>query len=144
VAVVRRRWDIDERGHGVADAKRLVPEAQVLLAFMAEEQWVTEDPDAHLLPHVRRLAEELPAEVVEATIEPDGLLAIELHWTEEWSPGAATAAAFALLGSFAEEMTYVRKEDSRNEVVLETVTGMVSEGHFAPHGHTVRIAISAS
>jgi hypothetical protein len=55
-----------------------------------------------------------------------------------------TAAAFALLGSFAEEMTYVRKDESRGEVVLEAVTGVVGEGHFAPHGHTVRIAISAA
>jgi hypothetical protein len=140
---VRPRWDTDERGHGVADAKRLIPDAQVLLAFMAEEQWVTEDPDAHLLPHVRRLAAELPAEVVEASIDPEGVLDVELRWTEPWDGSAAVAAAFALLGSFAEEMTYVRKDESRGEIVLETVTGVMGEGLFAPHGHTVRIAISA-
>jgi hypothetical protein len=139
---VRPRWDIDERGHGVADAKRLIPDVQVLLAFMAEELWVTEDPDAHLLPHIRRLAEELPAEVVEATIDAEGVLVVELRWTEPWDGRAAVAAAFALLGSFAEEMTYVRKDETRGEVVLETVTGVVSEGLFAPHGHTVRVRIA--
>ncbi len=38
----------------------------------------------------------------------------------------------------------MRKEESRGEVVLETVTGVGGEGQFAPHGHTVRIAISAA
>jgi hypothetical protein len=138
---VRPRWDIDERGEGVADAKRLVPDAQQLLAFMTEELWVTEEPDAHLLPHVRRLAQELPVEVVEATIDAEGVLVVELRWTEEWDRGAATTAAFALLGSFAEEMTYVRKDETADEVVLETVTGVVGDGRFAPHGHTVRLSV---
>jgi hypothetical protein len=141
---VRSRWDIDERGRGVADATRLIPDAETLVGFMAEEDWVTEEPDAHLLPHVRRVAARFPLEETRAEIDGEGVLAISLRWTDPWDQSAATAAAFALLGSFAEEMTYLRKDEEPGRVVLETVTGVVSEGTFAPHGHTVRIEIAES
>jgi hypothetical protein len=140
--LVPARWDIDERGRGVADATRLVPDAEMLVRFMAEEDWVTEEPDAHLLPHVRRVAERFPLEETRAEIDGEGVLAISLRWTAPWDQFAATAAAFALLGSFAEEMSYLRKDEEPGRVVLETVTGVVSEGTFAPHGHTVRIEIA--
>ena len=39
-------------------------------------------------------------------------------------------------------MTYVRKDETANGTVLETVTGVVSAAEFAPHGHTVRLAIA--
>jgi hypothetical protein len=139
---MRRRWDIDERGRGVADARQLVPDAETLARFMAEQDWVTEDPDAHLLPHVRRVARQFPLEETSAEIDGEGMLAISLRWTDPWDQFAATAAAFALLGSFAEEMTYLRKDDEPGRVVLETVTGVVSKGTFAPHGHTVRIELA--
>ncbi|HEY6583259.1 MAG TPA: hypothetical protein VIZ29_00285 [Gaiellaceae bacterium] len=139
---MRRRWDIDERGRGVADARRLVPDAETLARFMSEEDWVTEEPDAHLLPHVRRVAAQFPLQETAAEIDREGVLAVSLRWTASWDQSAATAAAFALLGSFAEEMTYLRKDEKPGRVVLETVTGVVSEGGFAPHGHTVRIELA--
>jgi hypothetical protein len=140
--LVRRRWDIDERGRGVADAGRLVPDVETLVGFMAEQDWVTEEPDAHLLPHVRRLAAQFPLEEASAEIDGDGVLVVSLRWTDPWDQPAATAAAFALLGSFAEEMTYLRKDEEPGRVVLEIVTGVVSEATFAPHGHTVRIELA--
>jgi hypothetical protein len=74
--LVRSRWDIDERGRGVADATRLIPDAETLVGFMAEEDWVTEEPDAHLLPHVRRVAARFPLEETRAEIDGEGVLAI--------------------------------------------------------------------
>jgi hypothetical protein len=139
---VRRRWDIDERGTGVADARRLVPDAEALVGFMAEPEWVTEDPDAHLLPHIRRAATQFPLEEVGTEIDDEGVLAVELRWTDPWDHAGVNAAAFALLGSFAEEMTYVRRDERSDAVTLEIVTGMGDGGHFAPHGHTVRLRIS--
>jgi hypothetical protein len=38
---VRPRWDIDERGHGVGDARRLLPEARALLERMDTPFWAT-------------------------------------------------------------------------------------------------------
>jgi hypothetical protein len=49
-----RRWDGDERGHGVTDGAALAPGVQRLLTATTQPDWVAEDPDAHLLPHLRR------------------------------------------------------------------------------------------
>jgi hypothetical protein len=144
VAAVRRRWDIDERGEGVADATRLLPDAQVLVDSMAEPRWVTEQPEAHLLPHIGQACAAFPLELEQAQVDDDGVLVVELRWTEPWQGQAVSAAAFAVFGSLAEEMSYVRKDESAGEVVLETVTGVVSDGQFAPHGHTVRLRVAAA
>src|SRR5262245_47604248 len=46
------RWDGDERGRGVASADGEVVELERLRAAMALPDWVAEEPDLHLLPHV--------------------------------------------------------------------------------------------
>jgi hypothetical protein len=43
-----RRWDDDERGHGVADARQLVPGARELVAAFDATNWIAEDPERHL------------------------------------------------------------------------------------------------
>jgi hypothetical protein len=126
----------------VADAARLVPDARLLLDFMAEPFWITEEPEAHLLPHVRRVAEQFGVEVVAADVDDVGVLVLELRRPAGWDRQAAIVAGFALLGSFAEEMTYVLLAERPEEVVLETVTGMVADNHFAPHGHSVRLRLA--
>lgn len=72
------------------------------------------------------------------------MLVVELRWTDDANRQAAISAGFELLGSFAEEMTYIRMDETSGEIVLETVTGVVSEGHFAPHGHTVGLRVVGS
>ena len=61
-----RRWDTDDRGTGVGDARALLPEARRLLAAMDADGWVAEEPEAHLLPHLHRACadEALPLELV--------------------------------------------------------------------------------
>jgi hypothetical protein len=139
---VRRRWDIDERGRGVASASAAVPDLDRLRAAMLEPDWVTEDPDAHLLPHVRRLCTErgwelARADVVDAVLEVDVLAPA----TTVRSP---REAAFSLLGTFSEASTHVveRSPDVGRDVQLLVTTGMLEgDGVFAPHGHTARITV---
>ncbi len=64
-----RRWDTDTIGHGVADGTAFAPGVQRLLDALQRPDWVAEDPDAHLLPHLRR--------VYEAAASPWKLLATE-------------------------------------------------------------------
>jgi hypothetical protein len=52
-----RRWDNDTRGRGVADGGWIAPGVRRLLGALAEADWVAEDPDVHLLPHLRRACE---------------------------------------------------------------------------------------
>ena len=77
-----RRWDDDERGHGIADARRLAPGARELVDAMEQPDWVAEQPEAHLLPHVVRYCGEpgSPLRLEEATVT-DGLLELTLRWS---------------------------------------------------------------
>jgi hypothetical protein len=138
---VRRRWDIDERGHGVGDASRLVPEARALLERMDTPLWVTEDPDAHLLPHIARLGE---LEVVESRIDEDGTLVVDCRLAGAWDASKATTAAFAALGTVAETGTFIEKRQTAGLVELDVVTGVVpDDGPFATHGHTLLLRVRA-
>jgi hypothetical protein len=47
------RWDWDDRGDGVADATALAPGVYELAAAVTIAKWVAEEPEVHLLPHIR-------------------------------------------------------------------------------------------
>jgi hypothetical protein len=139
---MRRRWDTDERGRGVASAAGAVADLDRLRAAMLEADWVAEEPELHLLPHIRRLCEEQSwilarADVVEAVLEVE----IVVPAATSRSP---TETAFSILGTFAEASTHavVQAADVGESVELLVTTGMLEgDGVFAPHGHTVRIAV---
>src|SRR3954466_15655234 len=48
-----RRGEGDETGRGVAGARHLSEPVDALRTAMDEPDWVAEDPEAHLLPHIR-------------------------------------------------------------------------------------------
>src|SRR5689334_19679640 len=105
-----KRWDDDQRGHGVGDAAQLLPGVGELVAAFTQSDWVAEQPEIHLRPHVdawcrrdQRLA--LVGENVD-----DGAYVLDLEWHgANRSVGEARAAVFSLIGSFAESATYVRQ-----------------------------------
>ena len=145
------RWDGDERGEGVADAAAFATGAVELVEAMQLAKWVAEQPEVHLLPHLERACRSLPLRVEEASSAADGAFDVRLRWTGETpSVGEIRAAVFTLVGSFAELSTYVRQrriedtEDGDRTFLFEIVTGFVDgESRFAPHGHTVRVHVSA-
>src|SRR5919199_6297223 len=55
-----RRWDGDERGHGVANALSASHAVARLLEAMALPDWVAEQPEVHLLPHIEAGLTDLP------------------------------------------------------------------------------------
>jgi hypothetical protein len=143
------RWDGDERGEGVADASTFAAGAFELVEAMGRPRWVSEDPEVHLLPHVEQACRTLPFEEVDARPSVDGSFDLRLRWTDEaWRVGQVRAAVFALVGSFAESATYVRQrrimatENGGETLLFEIVTGILDDGTFAPHGHTVRITVT--
>ena len=139
-----RRWDGDERGEGVADAGSFAPGAAELVDAMRSPNWVAEQPELHLLPHLQRSCESLPLELVRARVTEDGSYDVELRWTGETDRiGEVRAAVFALVGGFAEVSTYVRQRRGADAVVFEVVTGILGENSvFSPHGHTVRLRVA--
>jgi hypothetical protein len=152
VGPVAARWDSDDRGRGIGDAAQLVSGAGELLAAFTEPAWVAEQPELHLLPHI------------EAWCERDGRLALTGSYTNDadayvldlecrdaaGSVGAARAAVFSLIGSFAESATYVRQRrvagdgsGSAIKLQFEVGTGeLAPEARFEPHGHVVVINVA--
>ena len=138
------RWDGDERGRGVASAEAGVDELDRLRSAMVLPDWVTEAPDVHLLPHLERMCEEHGWRILRADVA-DGVLEVDVT-TAAQSRGELRAAAFVLIGSFAETATHVVESSPGDSSVEVTVTtGMLErDGAFAPHGHVVRLSLRAA
>jgi hypothetical protein len=130
-----RRWDIDERGHGVTDASALAPGVHELAEAMSIEDWVTEEPEAHLLPHIVRACGDTSVSVLDFRLD-GAVLHVRLGSPE--SRSEAHADVFRLIGSFAEAATSVRQRG----LVYEVVTGVLdSDSRFKTHGHLVRLEL---
>jgi hypothetical protein len=138
-------------GRGVGSAVQLVPGAGELTAAFGRPDWVAEQPELQLLPHVeawchhdRRLA------LTGAHSDGTRAYVLDLEWrSTAGSFGAVRAAVFSLIGSFAESASYVRQrrvvsDDGGHapELRFEVGTGELgSDARFVPHGHVVLINV---
>jgi hypothetical protein len=137
------RWDGDERGDGVADAAKFVDGTTELIAAMRRLNWVAEQPEVHLLPHLEQACKALPLEILAARTMEDGSYEVELGWTgDEPGVGAIRATIFTLLGGIAEPSTYVRQHRTDAALTFEVVTGIVDDEPFKSHGHTLRLSVA--
>ena len=148
------RWEGDSRGRGIGDAGQLVPGASELVAAFTAPDWVAEQPEAHLRPHIEdwcrrdgRLA------LTQASADDTNAYVLELAWRgEATGVGQVRAAVFALIGSFAEAATYVRQrrveadgDGSAVRLRFEIGTGeLAPDTRFLPHGHAVVINVTAA
>jgi hypothetical protein len=143
-----RRWDDDERGYGVADARQLVAGARELVAAFDARNWVAEDPELHLKPHVDAWWQADGRLGLTSAYKDDlGAFILDLNWLGgPAGPGEVRAAVYALIGQFAESATYVRQRREANgrpvpKLRFEVGTGEL-DGTFASHGHTVLINVT--
>jgi hypothetical protein len=139
---VKQRWDTDDRGQGIASAAGFAPPVERLLEAARRPDWVAEEPEQHLLPHVRRLCDER-GWTVSAEVEDD-ILVLDVGLPAGTDRRGLRVAGHALVGSFSEECTHIAQRSSNGSVELEVVTGMPDGSEqFAPHGHTVRLRITS-
>ncbi|MGW4476358.1 hypothetical protein [Nonomuraea sp. NPDC004354] len=134
----QRRWDDDERFTGVGDASAMRPAVQDLAAVMARDGWVTEDPDAHLLPHLRAV----PGwRVVAERLVEGGVYEVAARPDEPLEGIEAHRAAIRLLAAIAEPSFFVRQCGTDT---FECVTGVLpgDPPGYATHGHLVRLVIT--
>ncbi len=138
----RRRWDTDTRGKGIASARSLAGPVLDLLLAAGDPDWVAEDPDTHLLPHLRRDCEDdrSPVHFRDAHFV-DGTYIVELEWlSSSVTAREIRAVAYRLIGSIAESSTNVVERVDGWEVLYDVVTGMVAgQTRWAPHGHAVQL-----
>jgi hypothetical protein len=149
--MAEHRWEGDERGEGVADAGPFVEGAAELVAAMKQPNWVAEEPEAHLLPHLEQACQSLQLQILAARTSDDGSYEVQLRWTgEEAGVGVIRASIFSLLGEIAEPSSYIRQRRSDSSpgssetLSFEVVTGIVDETPFKPHGHTLRLSIATA
>lgn len=136
------RWDTDERRHGIADASAAVPAIQELEKLARTHDWVTEDPEAHLLPGLRERLD-LSGLTLEATaVGPDGLFRIRVASGTRLSRREIRQSAWSILGGVAELSTFVAETASGDLVTFDVVTGIPPGGQFATHGHRLRLEVS--
>jgi hypothetical protein len=139
-----RRWDTDDRGHGVASGDALAPKLEELRFAMRDAGWVTEQPEAYLLPHLEAACAVADTRWVIATWEIDAdVMVVEMRWNGPWgSWNRVRADAFSLIGSFAEHSTHVRQRTFDDRIEFEVATGTsADETPFVPHGHLVRLVV---
>jgi hypothetical protein len=143
---VGRRWDIDERGHGVASGHAFAPNVAELVEAMGDPGWVTEDPETHLLPHLEAACSEAGARLRIASFRSEGeVFVVDLDARDGTdSIGQRRVAAIALAAAIVEDSTHIRQRMSDGVIEFDVATGTdASATHLAPHGHLVRLRIQA-
>jgi hypothetical protein len=137
-----RRWDTDERGRGVADARASLPAIQQLAVLAATDDWVAEDPEAHLLPGLRERLEIAGLAAESVAVDADGGLRVRLRCSTKQSRRELRQSVWSILGGVAELATFVRETNTSDGVSFEVVTGSPrDEGPFATHGHVIRLEV---
>ena len=139
------RWDPDERGIGVGDARAFLAELDALRGQAVAPGWVAEEPEAHLLPRLSEaIAGGAPWRLEAAETEADGTFAIRLRWMGDGDAGRAAirAAVVSLVGQIAEGTTLIHERRAAGVVSYAVVTGdLPGETRFATHGHTLVLTI---
>ena len=143
VTDARRRWDTDDRFTGVADATAFAPAVEELARLARRPGWVAEEPEVHLVPHLRRAAV-AGLRVLGCTTGDDGILLVAAEHEAAASVGDVRRLAWQLIGSFAEPAASVWERRDGDAIVFDIVTGVPDGGRFASHGHSVQLRISAA
>jgi hypothetical protein len=141
----RRRWDTDDRGIGVGDARAWRPTIEALAEVAATDGWVAEEPELHLLPHLEAATAAGPLALRRAESDADGTFVVDLEWAGETEANRRDirAAMFVLIGSIAESMTVIHELPTEAGRQIDVLTGLVGpDSPFATHGHTVRFRLT--
>jgi hypothetical protein len=136
--VNNRRWDTDTTGHGAGSAAQQVDAVEALIDAMRLPDWVAEEPEQHLLPHIDRACarEGSPWRLISSRTE-GVVFVIELEWQRPAANLRQLAAdAFSLVGLVAESNSHVRQNAGEDYVDFEVTTGMLDgDSQFRGHGH---------
>ena len=142
----RPRWDPDDRGVGIGDARAHLATLDAMRDVAVQDGWVAESPETHLLPRLTEYAADASPIGIEATrTEPDGTFEVDARWVgapdpESWQVRAATVA---LIGVIAETSSLIHeRRDGDGVATFDVLTGLLPEDTaFATHGHTLRLRI---
>jgi hypothetical protein len=140
-----RRWDDDPSGRGVATARGFAAPVRRLLEAMDQPDWVAEEPELHVLPHLLAMLSrpDSPLRLLGTRTDVDGTFVVDLEWTGPApSRREQRRAIFALVGTIAEAATTVHEQAREDGATFQVVTGLLEgDGPFTSHGHTLLLRV---
>jgi len=139
-----RRWDTDERGHGIGDASAHLDAINELAELASRPDWVAEDPEEHLLPGLRQGAEATGLTITSFAATPDGTFTVHVKGASGMSRRQVRQAAWTALGAVAELASHVREVHGDAGTVFEVVTGNPDSQRFATHGHSLKLVADSA
>jgi hypothetical protein len=141
---VNERWDGDRTGAGVSDGEAFAPPLRTLLDEMARPDWNTEQPEAHLLPHLERwCAREGSPFELRAASEEDTLFVVDLDTAQGTTSERVRELVYALISTIAEPTTVVVETREDEVDIFDVTLALTPRQSTFPkgHGHLVRLRV---
>jgi hypothetical protein len=141
---VNERWDGDRTGAGVSDGEAFAPPIRGLLEEMARPDWNTEQPEAHLLPHLERWCgrEDSPFALRSAALHGT-VFVVDLEPKEAVPAHDARPDVYSLIATIAEPTTVVVESQLDDVDTFDVALAVVPGQSTFPkgHGHLVRLRV---
>src|SRR5829696_926988 len=138
------RWEGDGMATGGVDGGDFARCVRRLLHEMTMADWVTEDPQVHLLPHIEAALQAPGAmfRIVDDVVL-SAVYAITLAWQrDDGTFGDLRRDVFALVGAVAELATHVQQRVRSDRIEFDIVTGTLEgQSRFRTHGHMLRFKV---
>lgn len=146
-AGMNERWDGDETGSGVSDGGAFAPPIRALLDEMARPDWNTEQPEAHLLPHLERWCgrEDSPL-TLRSSASEGPVFVVDLSPAPGRTRQDVHGDVYALISTIAEPTTVVVERDEGEVRLYDVTLAVVPDQTVFPkgHGHLVRFRLPAA
>src|SRR4051794_10314338 len=142
-----QRWENDQRGYGIADGGWIADRVRALLAALEVPDWIAEDPDLHLLPHLQRACDATGSPwTLQSTETVDGLYIVALDWSGPTPHlGNLRADAFALLGTISETVLFAHQRVLDDAIHYDVTIGFLDgDSPFRAHGHLLQLRIGGA
>ena len=145
--MANERWDGDEKGSGVSDGLAFAPPIRALLDEIERPGWNTEQPEAHLLPHLERWCAREDAPLTLRSSGPEGtVFVVDLERAPDRSSNDVHGDVYALISRIAEPTTVVvERREAGFELYDVTLAVAPAQTTFPKgHGHLVRFRVAAA
>jgi hypothetical protein len=144
---MNERWDGDETGSGVSDGGAFAAPIRTLLDEMARSDWNTEQPEAHLLPHLERwCAREDAPLALRSSASEGSVFVVDLEPAAGRSRNDVRADVYALISTIAEPTTVVVERREEGFELYDVTLALTPQQTVFPkgHGHLVRLRLPAA
>jgi hypothetical protein len=139
------RWEGDEYGSGISDGEAFAPPIRALLEEMERDDWNTEQPEAHLEPHLQRwLARDDATLRLRDVRNESGVLVVDLEapGIDRWD---LREHIYPLIATIAEPTTVIVEQELPAEHRFDVTLAIVPWQNTSfpkGHGHLVQFRVA--